>query len=82
MPTMTAAYERGWNQLTTAHYSQSEWPSEELIAPLVNDGAFTASWLAAPRLQSRRTAWLPCRTRPDEAAASLASLARLQTRSS
>lgn len=39
MPTMTAAYERGWNQLTTAHYSQSEWPSEELIAPLVNDGA-------------------------------------------
>lgn len=35
---MTAAYERGWNQLTTAHYSQTEWPSEELIAPLVNDG--------------------------------------------
>lgn len=43
MPTMTAAYERGWNQLTTAHYSQSEWPSEELIAPLVNDGTSATS---------------------------------------
>lgn len=50
MATMTAAYERGWNQLTTAHYSQSEWPSEELIAPLVNDGASSLpsdAWLRA-----------------------------------
>ena len=38
---MTAAYERGWNTLTQAHYSQSEWPSDDLIAPLVNNGQCT-----------------------------------------
>ncbi|KAL7409419.1 eukaryotic translation initiation factor 3 subunit 6 [Mrakia frigida] len=37
IPAMTAAYERGWNTLTQAHYSQSEWPSDDLIAPLVNN---------------------------------------------
>jgi hypothetical protein len=40
MPAMTTAYERGWQTLTQAHYSQSEWPSDELIAPLVNNGTF------------------------------------------
>lgn len=28
-------YESGWNKLTEAHYSQSEWPEAEVIAPLV-----------------------------------------------
>lgn len=43
IPAMTAAYERGWNQLTTQHYSQSEWPSDDLIAPLVNNGESSSS---------------------------------------
>ncbi|CDZ97426.1 eukaryotic translation initiation factor 3 subunit 6 [Phaffia rhodozyma] len=41
LPTLTAAYERGWNALTQQHYSQSEWPSEEAVASLVdNDQIF------------------------------------------
>ncbi|ORY32893.1 putative eukaryotic translation initiation factor 3 subunit 6 [Naematelia encephala] len=38
---MAGMYEGGWNKLSQAHYSQSEWPEAELIAPLVqNDQVF------------------------------------------
>ncbi|KAI0300108.1 eukaryotic translation initiation factor 3 subunit 6 [Multifurca ochricompacta] len=34
---ITVAYESGWNRLTEKHYSKTEWPEAEVIAPLVND---------------------------------------------
>ncbi|WWC89153.1 eukaryotic translation initiation factor 3 subunit L [Kwoniella dendrophila CBS 6074] len=41
LPTITTMYESGWNKLTQAHYSQTEWPEAELISPLVgNDQVF------------------------------------------
>ncbi|KAI0288326.1 eukaryotic translation initiation factor 3 subunit 6 [Russula brevipes] len=34
---ITIAYDSGWNRLTEKHYSKTEWPEAEVIAPLVND---------------------------------------------
>ena len=34
------AYDSGWNRLTEKHYSKTEWPEAEVIAPLVNDGSY------------------------------------------
>ncbi|KAF8483423.1 eukaryotic translation initiation factor 3 subunit 6 [Russula ochroleuca] len=34
---ITVAYDSGWNRLTEKHYSKTEWPEAEVIAPLVND---------------------------------------------
>jgi translation initiation factor 3 subunit L len=39
---ITVAYDSGWNRLTEKHYSKTEWPEAEVIAPLVNDGLFRA----------------------------------------
>jgi translation initiation factor 3 subunit L len=36
---ITVAYDSGWNRLTEKHYSKTEWPEAEVIAPLVNDGS-------------------------------------------
>ncbi|GFZ46756.1 Eukaryotic translation initiation factor 3 subunit L [Saitozyma sp. JCM 24511] len=41
LPAITTMYESGWNKLTQAHYSASEWPEAEIISPLVqNDQVF------------------------------------------
>lgn len=41
LPAITNMYESGWNKLTNAHYSSSEWPDPDLIATLVqNDQVF------------------------------------------
>jgi translation initiation factor 3 subunit L len=40
---ITVAYESGWNRLTEKFYAKTEWPEAEVIAPLVNDGAYPAS---------------------------------------
>jgi hypothetical protein len=45
---ITVAYESGWNRLTEKHYSKTEWPEAEVIAPLVNDGLSRASPLMWP----------------------------------
>lgn len=45
---ITVAYESGWNRLTEKHYSKTEWPEAEVIAPLVNDGSSRASPLMWP----------------------------------
>ena len=37
---ITVSYESGWNRLTEKYYAKTEWPEAELIAPLVNDGAY------------------------------------------
>ena len=39
---ITVAYDSGWNRLTEKHYAKTEWPEAEVIAPLVNDGSFSA----------------------------------------
>ncbi|KAF5366211.1 hypothetical protein D9758_005722 [Tetrapyrgos nigripes] len=38
---ITVAYESGWNKYTEKFYARTEWPEAEIIAPLVNDGAFS-----------------------------------------
>ncbi len=40
---ITVAYESGWNKYTEKFYSRTEWPEAEIIAPLVNDGAYPSS---------------------------------------
>ena len=37
---ITVAYESGWNKYTEKFYARSEWPEAEIIAALVNDGAW------------------------------------------
>lgn len=44
---ITVAYESGWIRLTEKFYSKTEWPEAEVIAPLVNDGAFQSLFQGA-----------------------------------